>query len=77
MSEASDIEALAKAIRGAPAPKAFSSADFCRLWAQVKPILEAMKPIAGLVPVIGPLVSAALTTLLTLGSAANAALCGK
>jgi hypothetical protein len=75
MSQA-DVDALAKAIREAPQATAFASTDFCRLWSDVKPILTALQPVVALIPVVGALISSAIASLLLLGNAAYAALCG-
>jgi hypothetical protein len=71
-----DVDALAKAIKGAPQPHAMNVGDFCRLWAQVKPILTSLQPIVGLIPVVGAIAAAAIATLLTIGNAAATAMCG-
>ncbi len=70
-----DIDLLSKAIAAGPMPKGPAMEEFCRLWAQAKPVLEALQPIVRLIPGIGIIGSAALTALLTAGNAASAALC--
>ena len=70
-----DVDALVKAIREAPAAKGVTAGQFCTLWSQVKPILTALQPVVGLIPVVGGLISTAIGTLLALGNAAYAALC--
>jgi hypothetical protein len=79
----SDIDALANAIKAAKAnlpPTAFSGgsplATFCQEWPKIKPTLETLQPIVGLIPVVGTFISAAIATLLALGNAAFSALCG-
>ncbi len=75
MSQA-DVDALAEAIRKAPQAKGFSPTGFCDLWSQAKPILTSLQPIVALIPVVGTIISGAIATLLALGNAAYAALCG-
>lgn len=74
ISEA-DIELLTKAIKEAPMPKGGALDDFCRLWKQAEPVLEALQPIVRFIPGIGVFASAGLTALLTAGKAASRALC--
>jgi hypothetical protein len=71
-----DVDALAKAIKAAPQPHGMKVTDFCKLWSEVKPILTTLQPIIGMIPVVGTIASAAIGTLLTIGNAASAAMCG-
>jgi hypothetical protein len=72
-----DIDLIAKAIKEAPKPHDMKSmSDFCKLWAEVKPILTALQPVVGVIPGFGTIAAAAIATLLTIGNAASAALCG-
>jgi hypothetical protein len=71
-----DIAALTKAIQSVPQAQAAGASEFCRLWTQVKPILEALVPVVTVIPVVGAIISGALATLLALGSAAHGAMCG-
>jgi hypothetical protein len=78
----SDVDALTSAIRAAkaamPATAGGASplAVFCQDWPKIKPTLEALQPVVGLIPVVGTIISTAIATLLALGNAAYAALCG-
>ena len=71
-----DVDAIAKAIKAAPQPHGMNVTDFCKLWAQVKPLLTTLQPIIGLIPVVGTIAAAAIATILTVGNAASAAMCG-
>jgi hypothetical protein len=51
----------------AAAAAAPTPTDFCSLWPTVKPILQALVGIIGLIPGFGPAAGAALTALLTIG----------
>ena len=69
-----DIAALTTAIREASqakGPPAKGLADFCKVWKQVEPLLQVLKPVVGLIPVVGPIASAALTTLLSIGNTSS------
>ena len=52
ISEA-DVAALAKAIKAAPQPHGFNPAQLCQLWAQIKPVLETILPLARLIRGVG------------------------
>jgi hypothetical protein len=71
-----DVAALTNAIRSAPTGKGLNAGQFCTMWPQAKQILTDLQPIVGLIPVVGGLISTAISTLLALGNAAFAALCG-
>jgi hypothetical protein len=76
-----DVDALANAIRAAQAaqpPTAAASplATFCQQWPGIKSALEAIQPVVILIPTVGAIISATIGTLLALGNAAYAALCG-
>jgi hypothetical protein len=79
----SDIDALTNAIKAAKAnlpPTALAGGSplttFCQEWPKIKPTLETLQPVVGLIPVVGTIIGTAIATLLALGNAAYAALCG-
>jgi hypothetical protein len=73
-----DIDALANAIRAAQPPTSAIApvATFCQQWPGIKTALEAIQPVVVLIPTVGAIIGATIATLLALGSAAYAALCG-
>jgi hypothetical protein len=54
--------AVATAAAAPPGPQ-----DFCKVWPQAKPILQAVSGIITLIPGFGPTAAAALAALLTVG----------
>jgi hypothetical protein len=51
----------------AAAAPALGPQDFCKVWPQAKPILQAVSGIIALIPGFGPTAAAALAALLTVG----------
>jgi hypothetical protein len=73
-----DIDALSNAIRAAQSPTASLApiATFCQQWPGIKTALQAIQPVVVLIPTVGVIIGATIGTLLALGNAAFAALCG-
>jgi hypothetical protein len=73
-----DIDALANAIKAAQPPTASLApvATFCQEWPGIKAALTAIQPVVVLIPTVGAIIGVTITTLLALGNAAYAALCG-
>ncbi len=71
-SARAELRKLANAnlsVPGEPIDATASAADFCTIFGEIKPILQSLIPVFGLIPGVGKKVAAALTALLALGSA--------
>jgi hypothetical protein len=73
-----DIDALANAIKAGQPPTAAAApvTTFCQKWPEIKAALAAIQPVVVLIPTVGAIIGATIATLLALGNAAYAALCG-
>ena len=70
-----DINYFAKELKAAGVPRGFRANQFCRLWREVKPILEQIQPMVARIPGYGVVISASIGTVLTIGNAISKAYC--